>query len=85
MGFLKLIVFSVAILLASSQKAKRISEITNFVDEAKDEIYEAKEEIKDLESKIESLEQKDEEQTGIEEKLVKEIEALKETCAEELK
>ena len=116
MVFLKLMVFSVAILLASSKKGgptvsveelrellvssmettisltalveqqtKRISEITNFVDEAKEEIDEAKEKIKDLESKIESLEQKDEEQTGIEEKLVKEIEALKETCAEELK
>ncbi|XP_063687594.1 uncharacterized protein LOC134820877 isoform X2 [Bolinopsis microptera] len=63
------------------QQTKSISEITNFVDEAK-------EEIKDLKSKIESLGQKDEEQTGIEEleeKLVKEIEALKETCAEELK
>ena len=59
--------------------------IAKVVDEAKEEIDEAKEEIKDLKSKIESLEQKDEEQTGIEEKLVKEIEALKETCAEELK
>ena len=112
MVFLKLMVFSVAILLASSKKGgpavsveelrellvssmqttisltalveqqtKRISEITNFEDEAK-------EEIKDLKSKIETLGQKDEEQTGIEEleeKLVKEIEALKETCAEELK
>ena len=109
MVFLKLMVLSVAIVLASSKKGrpavsveelrellvssmettisltalveqqtKRISEITNFVDEAK-------EEIKDFKSKIESLEQKDEEQTGIEEKLVKEIEALKETCAEELK
>ena len=56
MAFLKLIVFSVAILLASSKKTK--------------------EEIKDL--KILILEQK-------EEKLVKEIEALKETFAEELK
>ena len=112
MVFLKLMVFSVAILLASSRKGgpavsieelrellvssmqttisltalveqqtKRISEITNFVDEAKGE-------IKDLKIKIETLGQKDEEQTGIEElkeKLVKEIEALKETCAEELK
>jgi len=78
MAFLKLIVFSVAILLASSQKAKRISEIANVVDEAK-------EDIKDLKSKILSLEQKVEEQTGIEDKLVKEIEALKETFAEELK
>ena len=112
MVFLKLMMFSVAIVLASSKKGgpavsveelrellvssmqttisltalveqqtKRISEITNFVDGAK-------EEIKDLKSKIESLERKDEEQTGIEEleeKLVKEIEALKETCAEELK
>ena len=68
MGFLKLIVFSVAILLASSQKAKRISEIANVVGEAK-------EDIKDLKSNILSLE----------EKLVKEIEALKETFAEELK
>ena len=118
MVFLKLMVISVAILLASSKKGgpevsveelrellvssmqttisltalveqqtKRISEITNFVDEAKEEIDEAKEEIKDLKIKIENLghSHKDEEQTGIEEKLVREIEALKETCAEELK
>ena len=67
------------------QQSKRISEITNFVDEAKKEMDEAKEEIKDLKIKIENLGQKDEEQTGIEEKLVREIEALRETCAEELK
>ena len=57
MVFLKLMVFSVAILLASSQKTKSISEIANVVDEAKEDIK----------------------------KLVKEIEALKETFAEELK
>ena len=67
------------------QQSKRISEITNFVDEAKKEMDEAKEEIKDLKIKIENLGQKDEEQTGIEEKLVRKIEALRETCAEELK